>query len=89
MKNSCICNLEWGIFQLLKITKNKITNSIFFLSSRCDYSQYAPQLIRAFIMLFTSKDEVILQQAWNALAAVTKNMDADEQVRPVLGFIEL
>jgi hypothetical protein len=23
---------------------------------------------------------VVLQQAWNALAAVTKNMDADQQV---------
>ena len=49
-------------------------------NSRCDYSHYAPQLIRAFILLFTSKDEVILQQAWNALSAVTKNMDADQQV---------
>ena len=64
-----------------------ITNFIF-MSTRCDYSQYAPQLIRAFIMLFTSKDEVILQQAWNALAAVTKNMDADEQVRPVPEIID-
>lgn len=54
---------------------------VFLFVFRCDYSQYAPQLIRAFIMLFTSKDEVILQQAWNALAAVTKNMDADEQVK--------
>jgi hypothetical protein len=64
--------------QVLTILKWKInvTSSRF----RCDYSQYAPQLIRAFILLFTSKDEVILQQAWNALAAVTKNMDADEQV---------
>ena len=51
------------------------------LRFRCDYSQYDPQLIRAFIMLFTSKDEIVLQQAWNALAAVTKNMDADQQVR--------
>ena len=32
-------------------------------------------------MLFTSKDEVILQQAWHALSAVTKTMDAEEQVR--------
>ncbi len=55
--------------------------NLFLFICRCDYSQYAPQLIRAFIMLFTSKDEVILQQAWNALAAVTKNMDADEQVK--------
>jgi hypothetical protein len=66
-----------------EISPNLVTlpfHSTFFVSLRCDYGHYAPQLIRALILLFTCKDEVVLQQAWNALAAVTKNMDADQQV---------
>lgn len=55
----------------------------FCRETKCDYSQYVPQLLRSFILLFTSKDEVILQHAWNALAAVTKTMDPEDQMAHV------
>ena len=52
----------------------------FCKDTKCDYSQYVPQLIRSLILLFTSQDEVVLMQAWNALSYVTKTLDTTEQM---------
>ncbi len=52
----------------------------FCAHTKVNYSQYVPQLIRAFILLFTDTDQVVLTQAWNALSAVTKTLDSDEQM---------
>ena len=48
----------------------------FCKDTKCDFSQYVPQLMRSLIMLFTSQDEVVLTQSWNALSYVTKGLDA-------------
>jgi len=37
------------------------------------------QLIRTLMLLFTDKDEVVLNEAWNALNAVTKTLDPEAQ----------
>ncbi len=55
----------------------------FCAQTKADYSQYVPQLIRALILLFTDNDQVVLQQAWNALAAVTKTLDTNGQMAHV------
>jgi hypothetical protein len=55
----------------------------FCAQTKADYSQYVPQLIRALILLFTEDDAVVLTQAWNALSAVTKTLDANEQMAHV------
>ena len=55
----------------------------FCAQTKVDYSQYVPQLIRAFILLFTESDAIVLQEAWNGLGAVTKKMDATEQMTHV------
>ena len=57
--------------------------SSFCKDTKCDYSEYVAQLIRTFISLFTSNDSVILQQSWNALAAVTKTLDTAGQMAHV------
>ena len=56
---------------------------LFCRDTKMDYSGYVPQLIRNIIMLFTSDDSTILQEAWNALSAVTKTLDASEQMAHV------
>ncbi|XP_034945471.1 eIF-2-alpha kinase activator GCN1 [Chelonus insularis] len=52
----------------------------FCRDSRADYSQYVPQLLRGLIHLFTDKDKEVLQQSWEALSAVTKTLDSDQQI---------
>ena len=52
----------------------------FCKDTKCDYTQYVPQLMRSLIMLFTSQDQVVLTQSWNALSYVTKGLDATEQM---------
>ena len=52
----------------------------FCKSTKCDYSQYVPQLFRSLILLFTSQDDIVLTQAWNALNYVTKTLDTTEQM---------
>ena len=55
----------------------------FCRDTKCDFSQYVAQLIRVFILLFTSKDSVVLSQAWNALNSVTKTLDTADQMAHV------
>lgn len=55
----------------------------FCKDTKCDFSQYVAQLIRTLILLFTSNDNVILTQAWNALSSVTKTLDTTEQMSHV------
>ena len=55
----------------------------FCKDTKCDYSQYVPQLIRSLILLFTSPDQVVLTQAWNALNSVTKTLDTSDQMAHV------
>eukprot|EP00095_Tigriopus_kingsejongensis_P007819 maker-scaffold204_size260821-snap-gene-1.47 protein:Tk07819 transcript:maker-scaffold204_size260821-snap-gene-1.47-mRNA-1 annotation:"translational activator" len=55
----------------------------FCSQSKVDYSQYVPQLIRALIHLFTEEDNIVLTQAWLALSAVVKTLDANEQMNHV------
>lgn len=51
---------------------------VFCRDTKLDYSQYVPQLIRSLILLFTSDNESVLQEAWHALAAVIKTLDTNE-----------
>merc|ERR1719266_1207375 len=55
----------------------------FCKDTKCDFSQYVPQLIRTLILLFTSPDQVVLTQAWNALNSVTKTLDTSDQMAHV------
>ena len=55
----------------------------FCAESKADYSQYVPQLIRTLILMFTEEDPIVLSQAWNALSAVTKTLDANDQMAHV------
>ncbi|QQP36061.1 Uncharacterized protein FKW44_021038 [Caligus rogercresseyi] len=50
----------------------------FCSQTKTDILQYVPQLIRSLMHLFTESDEVILQEAWNTLNAVTKGLDNAE-----------
>ena len=56
---------------------------LFCRDTKMDFSGYVPQLIRTVILMFTSDDAVILQEAWNTLTAVTKTLDASEQMAHV------
>ena len=55
----------------------------FCAETKADYSQYVPQLIRALILMFTEEDPTVLNRAWSALSAVTKTLDANEQMARV------
>ena len=55
----------------------------FCKDTKCDFSQYVPQLIRTLILLFTSQDPVVLNQSWNALNSVTKTLDTSDQMAHV------
>ncbi|GFQ96680.1 eIF-2-alpha kinase activator GCN1, partial [Trichonephila clavata] len=47
---------------------------------KVDISQHVPQLIRGLIRLFTDHDKKILHISWEALNAVTKNLNTTEQL---------
>jgi len=51
--------------------------------TKTDLEEYVPQLIRSLILLFTDKDQEVLKEAWNALNAVTKTLDAGAQMSHV------
>ena len=55
----------------------------FCAETKADYSQYVPQLIRTLVLMFTEEDPIVLNQAWNALSAVTKTLDANDQMAHV------
>ncbi|GFU29456.1 eIF-2-alpha kinase activator GCN1 [Nephila pilipes] len=48
---------------------------------KVDISQHVPQLIRGLIRMFTDHDKKILQISWEALNAVTKNLNTTDQLR--------
>ena len=50
----------------------------FCEQTKVDYYEYVPQLIRSLILLMADTDQAVLQEAWNALNAVTKTLDASE-----------
>ncbi len=50
----------------------------FCEQTKVDYYEYVPQLIRSLILLFVDTDEGVLQEAWNALNAVTKTLDTSK-----------
>jgi hypothetical protein len=50
----------------------------FCEQTKVDYYEYVPQLIRSLILLMADTDEGVLQEAWNALNAVTKTLDASK-----------
>ncbi|XP_008548705.1 eIF-2-alpha kinase activator GCN1 [Microplitis demolitor] len=52
----------------------------FCRDTRADYSQYVPQLLRGLIHLFTDDDKEVLQKSWEALSAVTKTLESDQQI---------
>ncbi|KAF7989110.1 hypothetical protein HCN44_007420 [Aphidius gifuensis] len=52
----------------------------FCRDTRADYSQYVPQLLRGLIHLFTDDDKDVLQKSWDALSAVTKTLDSEQQI---------
>ena len=51
---------------------------VFCRDTKMDLTNYVPQLIRCLILMFTSEDQKTLQEAWNALLAVTKNLDPSD-----------
>merc|ERR1712240_357837 len=51
--------------------------------TKVDISEYVPQLLRALILLFTDTDKGVLSEAHNALTAVTKGLDAGQQMSTV------
>jgi hypothetical protein len=52
----------------------------FCEQTKVDYYEYVPQLIRSLILLFVDTDEGVLQEAWNALNAVTKTLDTSTRL---------
>ncbi len=54
----------------------------FCEQTKVDYYEYVPQLIRSLILLFVDTDEGVLQEAWNALNAVTKTLDTSTRLFP-------
>jgi hypothetical protein len=54
----------------------------FCEQTKVDYYEYVPQLIRSLILLFVDTDEGVLQEAWNALNAVTKTLDTSTRIFP-------
>ncbi|KAK6638077.1 hypothetical protein RUM44_008502 [Polyplax serrata] len=52
-------------------------------STTADYSRYVPQLFRGLIHLFTDSDRDVLQMSWEALSAVTRTLDANQQMAHV------
>ncbi|XP_067121067.1 stalled ribosome sensor GCN1 [Centruroides vittatus] len=51
--------------------------------SKADISVHVPQLLRGLIHLFTDSDQHVLHSSWEALNAVTKTLDATEQLQHV------
>ena len=53
---------------------------VFCKDTKMDISGYVPQLIRCLILMFNDKDQTTLQEAWNALLAVTKSLEPADQM---------
>ncbi|XP_074594678.1 lethal (3) 80Fj [Brevipalpus obovatus] len=53
---------------------------IYCCQSKTAFGSMVLQLIRGLILLFTDSNEQVLQLSWEALQAVTKNLDPREQI---------
>lgn len=51
----------------------------FCATTRVDYSNHVPQLLRGLIHLCTDSDKDVLQMSWEALNAVTKTLEPKQQ----------
>ncbi|XP_059061266.1 LOW QUALITY PROTEIN: stalled ribosome sensor GCN1 [Achroia grisella] len=48
--------------------------------TRADLAPHVPQLLRGLLLLFADSERDVLQMAWEALAALTKTLDAEHQI---------
>lgn len=55
----------------------------FVTHTRAELGPHVPQLLRGLILLLAEQDRDVLQMAWEALAALTKTLDADRQIQHV------
>ncbi|XP_060810909.1 stalled ribosome sensor GCN1 [Amyelois transitella] len=55
----------------------------FVTHTRADLSPHVPQLLRGLLLLLAETDRDVLQMAWEALAALTKTLDAEQQIAHV------
>ncbi|CAH0406720.1 unnamed protein product [Chilo suppressalis] len=55
----------------------------FVTHTRADLSPHVPALIRGLILLLAGDERDVLQMAWEALAAVTRSLDAERMVAHV------
>lgn len=53
----------------------------FCQETKADYSQFIPALFRGMINLMNDSDELVVEMSWNALNAVTKRLEASEQLQ--------
>lgn len=52
----------------------------FCTHSPGNYANYVPQLLRGLLKLLSDSDKEVLQRSWDALNAVTKNLDSAQQI---------
>ncbi|XP_039627562.1 eIF-2-alpha kinase activator GCN1 isoform X1 [Polypterus senegalus] len=52
----------------------------YFSRTKADYSMHIKSLVSGFIHLFNDTDEMVLNESWDALNAVTKKLDASSQL---------
>ncbi|XP_053625141.1 stalled ribosome sensor GCN1 isoform X2 [Plodia interpunctella] len=55
----------------------------FVTHTRADLAPHVPQLLRGLLLLFADTDRDVLQMAWEALTALTKTLDAEQQIAHV------
>lgn len=48
--------------------------------TKADLAAYVPQLLRGLVLLYADDDRDVLQMAWEALAALTRTLDAPQQM---------
>lgn len=52
----------------------------FVSHTRAELAPYVQQLLRGLILLLADSDRDVLLMAWEALAALTRTLDADQQI---------
>ncbi|XP_036339906.1 eIF-2-alpha kinase activator GCN1 [Rhagoletis pomonella] len=57
--------------------------SAFCTHTPGDYSQYVPQLLRCLLRLMADSNRDILQRSWDALNAVVRGLDSNQQIAHV------
>lgn len=55
----------------------------FVTHTRAELGPHVPQLLRGLVLLLGERERDVLQMAWDALAALTKTLDAERQVQHV------